>query len=176
MAAVSDSEADRLNRTELRDVMRATRNEVTMPPIPTAPTLQYPPDGIVPFGMPAAMQPYVLQGAILAPTNMTEMTQMTAVGCPWGIHQLGITSNPLLGFKKGTWCVTCGHRKAADMQNESFGYKCKRDYCAKCGWLQKHHQHSSGRMGPYCKNKAKYDSPHSEWYKPMEEPRQIGVI
>jgi len=175
MAAVADSEDDRTNRLELLEVMRSTRNEATMPAIPTAPTLKYPSDGVVPFGMPAAMHPSVLQGAVIPQNNATIMANMTDVGCPWGICQFATTRNPLVEFKKNTWCVTCGHRKAAHVQEESFGYKCRRDCCAKCGWRQEHHQFSSGRMGPHCNNHSKYDSPHSQWYEDSEQ-RRVGVI
>jgi len=169
MAASADSESDRVNRQDLRDIMRTTREEVHMPAIPTAATAQHPNDGVAPFGMPAAMHPTALQGAIVH-------MQMENATRPWQMRQFTNTNNVLVGFKKATWCVTCGCRKAAHVQEESFGHKCRRDCCAKCGWRQEHHQSGSGRMGPFCTNASQFDSPHTQWHETRGETRNVGII
>ena len=173
MAVMADSDTDRTNRIELREVMQSTRNDTVVHPIPAAQALQYPTGGVVPFGMPAPLNPEIIQGAVHH-QPLVVMQANATVGRPWQIQRFATTQNVLVGYRKGTWRVSCGHRKLSHIKEESFGYKCKRDYCARCGWLKDHHQQSNFLMGPYCTNPAKFDSPHTQWYD--MERRQVGVI
>ena len=82
--------------------------------------------------------------------------------------------------------MTCGYRKNQHvMSTESFGSKCKRDYCAKCGWLKINHNNQL--MGPFCPRNPKHDSPHQLWHTndakvqqqrlvEIQEQRQTGII
>lgn len=167
---MADTDADRNNRRDLGAIMRQTREQAVMIPIEAATTLQYPTNGVVPFGMPAALQPTILQGAVIP--------RMTNDGLPWRIQRYEMSKNVLYRFQKTTWCVTCGHRKAHHVQEERFGLKCLRDYCAKCGWRKEYHP--NGQMGQFCLNPSKHDSPQNLWYGKdnagEDNTREIGII
>jgi len=171
MAVMADSEMDRTNREALREVMRTTRNNTSVQPIPTAQATQCPTTGNVPFGMPATLNAETLQGAVVHRPQAV-MEANATVGRPWELHPFTRSANVLAGCRKATWCVTCGFRKASHLKEESFGYKCQRNYCARCGWLKDCHQQSSYRMGPCCMNPHKCNSPHNEWHG---NTRQVGI-
>lgn len=183
LAMLSDSQRDQELRNQMRIEMRETRQEVPdLPQIQNAAPIQYPTNtnGTVPFGMPMALNPTMLQGAILqAPTLHVN----TLKGRPFVINPPTVTASVLTGFRKLTWCITCGFRKNQHIiKEESFGTKCKRSYCAKCGWLKTHHQNHS--MGPFCNQNPRHDSPHLLWYNNNQnkqtaneqESRQVGII
>jgi len=66
MAVMADSDVDRTNRQDLCETMRETRQSVYLVPIPLTRTMQCPTDGgDVSFGMPAPLNPTMLQGAAL---------------------------------------------------------------------------------------------------------------
>ena len=187
LAQQSDSQRDEELRREWRQTLRTTRREVPDIPAmqPPAPT-QYPTNGMVPFGMPMALNPTILQGAM---QGLVAQEANTTIGRPFVVHQRpDIVSHALTGFRKLAWCITCGFRKNQHVvQTESFGSKCRRDCCAKCGWLKKNHR--NGLMGPFCEVTARYDSPHLQWYdatmhqqaerqrlQSLQEERQSGII
>jgi len=147
--------------------MRATRNDTVILPIPMARTLQYPSDGYVPFGMPAPLNPEIMEGAVHHQPRVVMQTN-AVVGRPWQLQEFSLTQNALVGYGKTTWCVSCGFQKAA-----SYGYRCKQEYCAQCGWLKEHHSQSNCLMGPCCMNPVKFDSPHTQWY--VMEKTQVGI-
>lgn len=174
MAVLADSDADRSNRQDLRETMRETRQDVQLQAIPHGTRIRYPTEGNVPFGMPAPLNPTTLEGAVLhRPRDVMHVN--ASCGRPWELQPFCATTNVLVGYKKTTWCVSCGHRKADHVKEESFGYRCKREHYARCGWLKQHHQTSNCRMGPCCANPAKSDSPHSQWH--AQNPQQrTGLI
>jgi len=173
MAVTADSAQDSANRLQLREVMRSTRADTVVHPIPAAATLQHPTGGVVPFGMPAPLNAEIVEGAVHH-QPLVVMQANATLGRPWQLQQYATTQNVLVGYRKGTWCVSCGHRKASHVKDESFGYKCRRESCARCGWLKEHHTQSNYLMGPCCTNPAKFDSPHGQWYD--REGRQVGII
>ena len=178
MAVTADSATDKANRLDLREAMRSTRDGTVVAAIPTATNVQHPSLGVVPFGMPAPLNPEILQGAVLhQPQRVMEAN--AAVGRPWQLQVFSPTQNVLVGYRKKAWCVTCGFRKASHMQEESFGYKCKREHCARCGWMKECHRESNFLMGPHCMNPVKFDSPHSQWYDYSQwhdvKTSQVGI-
>ena len=95
---------------------------------------------------------------------------------PWILSQSVPHSveNPLLGYNYQKFCPKCGFRKKDHVKWEGFanwegfGQTCTRNYCAKCNRLDKFHDDSDGKMGPYCRatgNTISITSPHNEWYR-----------
>lgn len=159
------------------NTLTETRREIPdMPPIQPPTMLQYPSTGTVPFGMPSSLNPTIVHGAIV---NAAPLPGNTAMGRPFLVPpRQDPTPHVLAGFKKLTWCVSCGFRKNQHIiSDESYGSKCKRDWCAKCGWLKVNHVNNL--MGPFCQNIPRRDSPHSLWcegIRTQQETMQVGVI
>jgi len=96
MAVMADSEMDRTNREDLREVMRTTRNDTSVQPIPTAQATQCPTTGNVPFGMPATLNAEMLQGAVIHRPQAV-MEANATVGRPWELHPFSYEKCQCLG-------------------------------------------------------------------------------
>jgi hypothetical protein len=135
----ANNELDRLN-----EQLRASRNSVpALQPVQQAQPVIYPQVGIAPFG-----NAYALNPEILAPTLQAAKNRNPA---PWNIRAPLLATaekHPLEGFKRTTWCISCGFQKREHQREESFGAKCKRDHCGKC--FMRKEFHNDGRMGPFC--------------------------
>ena len=125
------------------------------------------PGGQIHFGAPTVLNPSITCHAInplamINPNTQQPVPQYT----PFAFQPRRPLPppNPLFGYKKATWCIICGFRKKDHLAFESFGSKCQREYCAKCGDLKIHHPNQE--MGPLCKNNKppKANSPHGQWY------------
>jgi len=155
MSRLCDPNCDRLQ--QLNRTMRLTRQQVTAPLGRVAEAIIYRNTGLpTPFGAPTTFNPDLTRHAVIGTTN-----GQTA---PWVLAAppLPVTINDMSQFKSKTWCVTCGFRKLHHLKEESFGNRCRRNYCANCMQL-KQHDHSH-RMGPRCTNPRKETSPYVHWF------------
>jgi len=155
LSKICDPACGRYN--QLTQTLQQTRRQVQPPTGRIAENIVYRRTGLpTPCGAPTTFNPAITGNAILRNTNRQSI--------PWNVAAPPIPDdkcNPLANFKRGTWCVTCGFRKANHLKEESFGSKCKRNCCAHCMQL-KEHDHPNG-MGPRCTNEGKETSPYVHW-------------
>jgi hypothetical protein len=146
---------------QLNDTLNQNRrNQTSIAPLTQAQPITYPQTGPRPVGNPAVLNPEIVAGALRARPQQQQQRQQVPynVLCP---QQTNI--NPLLGFKRYTWCITCGYRKSAHEPHERFGKPCLRDWCGNCFQLKRFH--NNGLMGPHCQHQPHpTESQQSFWY------------
>ena len=154
MAALS-KEWDAFFKTA-NEQLRESRNRAVNPHgLVAPPTHANTTGGSVPIGHPTTCNVQ----------QLATINQQQAVNVPWTLAHPAHNNpgDPLHNFKHTKWCTTCGCQKKVHVREESFGLKCQRGHCAKCGWLKNHHSKSNYKMGPFCRNQAKSNSPHNLW-------------
>lgn len=145
-------------RKRLNHTLRQTRNAMqVVPPVAIQnQPVQYP-AGYAPIGTPATFNAPLIAPALIHRQSGNQHPS------PWILGVLNRpTHNPLEGFRSTMWCLKCGDRRRNHAQWERFGSRCKRCYCAKCGWTKEHHKDEM--MGPYCINPRQHGSPDNKWY------------
>jgi len=158
MSRICDPNCNHLQ--QLNETMRETRQWVTTPTGRVAERIQYRVTGRpMPFGNPTTFNPSVTRHAVTAYNGTHQAVPWTLAAPPRAEDH---SDDVLRNFNRRTWCLTCGFRKRDHQIEESFGTKCKRDYCANCMLLKKH-DHPYG-MGPRCRNKRRESSPYVYWY------------
>jgi len=149
----------------LNHTFQTTRQMTALPTGRNAEAIQYRATGLgTPFGAPTVLNPTITERAING-------LNQRAVQVPW---RLGAPRqqkpNYLNGFQGKTWCMSCGFQKREhDIKTESFGSKCKRNYCSKCYQMKEHHV--TCMMGPRCTHQPCTTSPHSLWY--LSPPKKV---
>ena len=144
---------------QLNDTLRQNRATLpTLPPVHQATPVQYPQQGHRPIGNPTVLNPEIIAASLTAAPAAIRQQVPYNVLRP---QQMRLT--PLDGFKRFTWCVTCGYRKGAHEPHERFGRKCLKTWCGKC--YQRREFHNEGKMGPYCPFPPHpRESQHLMWY------------
>ena len=141
------------------DTLRANGpNGTSLQPVQQATPIQYPQMGPRPIGNPAVLNPEILATSLRA--SCPQQRQQI----PYNVlRPQPLNINPLDGFKRYTWCVTCGYRKSCHEPHERFGKPCQKSWCGKC--YQRKEFHASGKMGPFCPFPPHpVESQHLNWY------------
>jgi hypothetical protein len=136
-------------------VLRDTRRNVTpLATVEEATPIVYPQTGYAPIGCPTTLNPSILVGAL---ENRGPQERNPA---PWLVRPQPATTgtvnrvaNPFEGYKKRTWCITCGMRKMDHVKEDHFGPKCVKDWCGKCYQRAEFHllnHRNKHMMGPLC--------------------------
>ena len=144
---------------ELNNTLRQNRsNQPSLPAVQEATPIQYQQAGPRPLGNPAILNPEVIAGSLrTAPPQVREHIPYNV------LRPQQYRLNPLEGFQKYTWCITCGYRKSNHEAQERFGKPCKKSWCGKC--YQRKEFHGDGKMGPYCSFPPHpTESQHRFWY------------
>jgi hypothetical protein len=104
------------HEVELNDTLRENRRTLPpLPPVTMAQSTTYQQDGSsMPLGNPTVMNSEIVAGSLL-PKPTTEQNPV-----PFQMIQPTpqIERNPLDGFKRYTWCITCGYQKGAHQPGE----------------------------------------------------------
>ena len=151
-------EQGRRHIDQLNETLRRSRRALQpLPHVEHAQPMDYPQQGPRPLGNPAVLNPEIVAGSLRTPTTM-QRRQHTVLR-----PQNTIGINPLTGYQRTTWCITCKYRKSAHTKEERFGTKCTRDYCGKCFQLKQYH--ANRLMGPLCNNAPHpTQSQQQHWY------------
>ena len=131
---------------QLNNTLQHNRSRLTpMAPIQVALPVQYPQNGPRPVGAPAVLNSEVLAGSLRATTNSQDRQLV-----PYNVLRPNqpAAPNPLSGFQRYKWCITCGYRKSHHEPSERFGRPCQKAWCGKC--YQRKEFHQEGKMGPLC--------------------------
>jgi hypothetical protein len=144
---------------QLNSTLRAARQiQQPLQPVQQAEATTYPQEGPRPIGNPTVLNPEIVAGSLRASSSL----QRPKV--PYNVQRPTKTPlNPLLGYRRYTWCITCGYRKSAHEPHERFGKPCRRTWCGKC--YQRKECHANGIMGPLCQNEPHpTEGQHRFWY------------
>jgi hypothetical protein len=145
---------EQLNNT-LRE---GRRNLAPLQPLQEAQPTQYPQEGPRPIGNPTVLNAEIVAGSLRA-APLEQQQQI-----PYNVLKpVQNELNPLLGYRRYTWCITCGYRKSAHEPHERFGKPCKCKWCGKCFQLKRFHH--NGIMGPLCQHPPHpTEGQHRFWY------------
>ena len=146
---------------ELNETLRGNRDrQSALPPVQVAEVVQYHQQGPRPLGAPTVLNPEIVAGS-LRPGIRTNLLQTVPYNVPRPRRQQEL--NFLAGWKRRTWCITCGYRRMAHAKEERFGKHCKKEWCGKC--YQRKEFHRQHEMGPSCPNDPHpTESQHLLWY------------
>ena len=144
---------------QLNNTLRQNRStQPRLPPVQQAAPVQYQQNGPRPIGNPTVLNPEIIAG------SFREAAPAVRRHIPYTVLQpQQFRLNPLEGFRKRTWCITCGYRKSNHERHERFGKPCLKNWCGKC--YQRKEFHEKGKMGPYCPFPPHpRESQHAFWY------------